>query len=124
VCVFARSLTLRAANLSSTANRVGVTVADGFALTANVWEQRDTCDGVTPVQVPVPPFAYTFGVLLADRTLLPGTVISVFDGAGTLRSQTSGASQPDSGIPVGGAGRIEVLTSSATNLRGVFQLSL
>lgn len=124
VCLFARSLTLSVANLTNSLNRVGVTVADGFAPTANVWEYRATCDGVTAVRVPVPPFALFLQAHLADRTALPGSIISLFDGMGALMSQYSGTSQPGSGIPVGGAGRIEILTSSATNLRGVFHLSV
>jgi len=124
VCIFARSLTLSAANLANTPNRVGVTVADGFAPTANVWEYRASCDGHTPIQLPVPPFALSFQVHLAKRGTLPRSVISLFDGTGALSSQYSGAAQAASGIPVGGAARIEVLTPSPTALRGVFRLSI
>lgn len=124
VCVFARSLTIQAINLTITPNRVGVTVADGFAPTANVWEQRTSCDGVSPVALSVPPFALSFQVQLADRTALPRTSISIFDGLGALQSQLFGLNQPGIATPVGGAGRIDVLTGGATNLRAIFQLSI
>lgn len=124
ICLFARSITLRAANLSSDVNRVGVTIADGFAPTTNTYEQRDTCDAVTPVRFSIPPFAQTFSLQLADRGKLPGAVISFFDGTGAVRGQVSGATQPGEGILVGGTGRIEVLTSSPTDLKGIFTLAL
>ncbi len=130
ICIFARSLRIRAANLSSSDNRVGVTVADGYGQTRNQWEHRATGDqsvadpdqGVAQ-EVPIPPFARTVRLEIADPTRLPGSTIKVYDGEGTLRATVAGDAQPEGGVPVGGAGRVEV-TAGATDYRVVYTLSL
>jgi hypothetical protein len=124
ICIFARSLRIRAGNLSSVVNRVGVTVADGYGQTRNQWEHRETSPDQGVVQeVPIPPFARTLRLEVADPTQLPGSTIKVFDGESTLRSTVAGATQPQSGVPVGGAGKVEV-EAGATAYRVVFTLAL
>lgn len=124
ICVFARAITILATNLATTPNRVGVTVADGFAPTANVWEQRLSCDGSTPLRLTVPPFALSFQVHLAERAALPGASLSIVDGMGSVQSRYPGLTPTGSAIPVGGAAYIEVTTGAPSNLRAVFQLGL
>lgn len=125
VCVLARSLRLSTTNLAKKANRVGVTVADGFAPTRNT---RDVAGGVgagTPFVVPVPPFAETCRVELATLAAYPDTQIAVVDALGDTRGAYVAPLQPASGIPVGGASRIEVTsTHPGTLARVVFHLSL
>ncbi|RME26726.1 MAG: hypothetical protein D6798_06110 [Deltaproteobacteria bacterium] len=124
ICIFARSLRIRAANLSSSDNRVGVTVADGYGQTRNQWEHRDTGpDQGVAQEVPIPPFARTVRLEIADPTQLPGSSIKVYDGEGTLRAAVAGDAQPEGGVPVGGAGKVEV-TAGATDYRVVYHLSL
>ena len=124
ICIFARSLRIRAANLSSSDNRVGVTVADGYGQTRNQWEHRATSpDQGVAQDVPIPPFARTVRLEIADPTQLPGSTIKVYDGEGTLRATVAGDAQPEGGVPVGGAGKVEV-TAGATDYRAVYTLSL
>ncbi len=124
LCVFAKSVTLYATNLSTDSNTVIAQVADGFTQTANVWEHRAKTDGSSALHIPVPPFAVVFHLHLAERGALPAAIITVFDGAGTARARFSAANQPAGGIPVGGAGRIEITTEGSIDLRGIFTLLL
>lgn len=124
ICIFARSLRIRAGNLASDTNRVGVTVADGYGQTRNQWEHRATSpDQGVSQEVPIPPFARSVRLEVADPTQLPGSTIKVFDGEGTLRATVAGDTQPESGVPVGGAGKVEV-EAGATAYRAVFALAL
>jgi hypothetical protein len=125
VAVFARGLRVRAANLSSSKNRVGVNAADGFAPSRNVWEVR----GTTPAEgaalaVEIPPFAEDFTLEAADPDALPDFEVRLYDGLGTLRARYAGDAQLSTGIAVGGAGRVEVSSASPADFRVVFQLSL
>lgn len=124
ICVFARSLSLDVVNLSNEAHSVIGRVADGFSQTANVWEHRATSVGGQPLSIPIPPFAAAFHLHMATRDALPGTTISLLDGMEKVRARFSAANQPPGGILVGGAGRIELLTEKAIDLRGIFTLSL
>ena len=124
VSVFARALRVRAANLSSEDNRVGVTVADGQAVTRNVLERSGDLVENAVQQLSVPPFAQGLCLELADASLLSGAEIRVYDGQGTLRSTTVGDQQPSAGVPLGGAGKLEILAAGATAYRVLFLLSL
>ena len=124
VSVFARSLLVRAANLSSAENRVGVNVADGHAVTRNVLEVRGALVENATKELPVPAFATGVRLELADASLLPAASVRISDGEGTLRSVTTGDEQPSSGVPLGSAGKVEVLATGATAYRAVFFLSL
>ena len=124
VSVFARSLMVRAANLSSEENRVGVNVADGHAVTRNVLEQRGSLEENSATELPVPAFATGVRLELADPSLLPAASVRIYDGEEVLRSSTTGDEQPSSGVPLGCTGKLEVLANSATAFRAVFFLSL
>lgn len=124
VAIYARSILLRAANLSTDPNTVGATIADGFAQTHNQWEERGAAQNLTAAIVSIPPFTLRFRVDLADASLLPSTQIMVYDGQNTLCATVMGDAQPDGGIPIGGARRIEILTTADVEYRVVFTLSL
>ena len=125
ICVFARSLRVRAGNLADATNRVGITVADAYAVTENQWEHTATSpDQGVQLDVPVPPFARFVRVELADPSGLPATTLRVYDGLGTLRATVAGDKQPPAGVPVGGARRFSVTSGSVGAWRAVFTLSL
>lgn len=124
ICVYARSMRLVAENLCDKPNRVGVTVADGYAVTRNQWEQRGAVVEGSPLALQVPPFAETFRVELADPTTLASTLIRLRDGVGTTRALFSALLQPAAGIPVGGAATVEVSGNDNVDARVVFHLSL
>jgi hypothetical protein len=125
ICVLARSLRVQAANLAAVLNRVGVTVADGFAPTRNQWEVRGDVDEGLDLEARVPPFAETCRVDIGDLATVPETLIRVFDALGNVRGAYNAALQPSVGIPVGGASRVLVTHfQSLTKARVVFHLSL
>ena len=124
ISVFARALRVRAANLSSAENRVGVTVADGHAVTRNVLEVVGQLGENAPEDLALPPFAKGVCLELADAALLSGAAVRVYDGQGTLRSTTAGDEQASTGVPLGGASKVEVLAASATAYRAIFHLAL
>jgi len=125
VCVYARGLRIRAGNLADATNRVGVTVADAYAVTENQWEVTGEVDEqAVAVDIPVPPFARRVRVEMADATQLPTTTIKVYDGLSTHRSTVDGDKQPAEGVPIGGARTVEIDPSGATAWRAVFTLSL
>jgi len=125
ICVLARSLRVEAANLAPKANRVGITVADGFAPTRNQWEVRgDVVEGA-PFEADVPPYAETCRVELGDLNVVPNTLIGLRDALGNIRAVYNAALLPFSGIPVGGAASVLVNHNEpATKARVVFHLSL
>jgi hypothetical protein len=125
ICVLARSLRISTTNLAKKVNRVGVTVADGFAPTRNTWEVPTGVGEGTPLEVAVPPFAETFRLELAELGAYPNTQIAVKDALGDTRGSYNAALQPASGIPVGGASKIAATTTHPGTLaRVVFHLSL
>lgn len=129
VCVYARALRVRAANLANAANRVGVTVADGFAPTANQWEVRgggaeQVGGGGGPQEVPIPPFADRFRVETADPAQLSLVSFEVQDGLGTVRNRLAGDQQPGGGNPLGAAGKLVVTVPASVAWRVVFGLQL
>ena len=124
VAVYARALTVRVANLGSAVSRVGVTAADGFALSRNVFEFRGSSDGASPLEIPIPAFAEGVRVDLASATLLAAARIQLLDGTGTQRADVPADNQPAGGVPIGGAATLRVTTTAATTLRAVFTLSL
>lgn len=125
ICVLARSLRISATNLAKKLNRVGVTVADGFAPTRNTWEVPTGVAEGTPLEVDVPPFAESFRLELAEPGAYAVTQIAVKDALGDVRATYNAALQPVYGIPVGGASKVEVSTNHPGTLaRAVFHLSL
>jgi hypothetical protein len=124
VSVFARSVRIAATNLADKVNRVGVTVADGFAATRNRWEHRGHHVASATTVIPIPPFADTVLVDLADPVLLPQATVFVVDGIGVLRAAYPVDLQPPDGIPVGGAAVVELQVPADVDYRAVFHLSL
>ena len=128
--LFARSVDVRAANLSSAENKVTAIVADSasFVQTHNQYELRGLNDNDMPysAELTIPPFATRLSVYTTDSTSdLAGWYISVFDGQDTLRTFLSLDQQPDGGVEVGGAGRMTLFTSGEVAAwRAVFTLSL
>ncbi|MFH1465116.1 MAG: hypothetical protein ABIO70_12090 [Pseudomonadota bacterium] len=122
--VFARALRVRAANAANASNRVSVTVADGFAASANQWEVRGRSTAGGVVQVPVPPFAASLTLDLSDPDQLGTTSLLLYDGSSTLRAKVPGDSWPSAGVPLGGAARLEVAAAAALDFRAVFLLTL
>ena len=124
ICVFARGLRIQAGNLADAANRVGVTVADAATATENHWEATGSVTEQASAEVPVPPFARTVRVELADPALLPNAAVRLLDGQSVLRATVPANLQPAAGIPVGGARSIEIAATGSTAWRAVFTLSL
>ena len=125
VCVFARALQVTAANLADASNRVGLTVADGFAVTANQTEVTGDMPN-SEGDVEIPPFALRFRFEMADPSYLATTEIRLYDGASIVRSLFMADTQPDGGVPLGGARRLTLNNPSATSVefRVVFYLAL
>jgi hypothetical protein len=125
IAVYARQVQVLAGNLSSAENRVGVTVADGFAQTRNVFEERGTFTNDVGDDVPVAPFGDRVRLEIDDQSYLGSTRIRVYDGEGILRSEHAGDAQPDDGTPVGDAGSLQVaLPGHTCGYRVVFFLAL
>ncbi|MFH1466428.1 MAG: hypothetical protein ABIO70_18740 [Pseudomonadota bacterium] len=122
--VFARALQVRAANASGSENRVGVTVADGFAATRNQWEHRGRTSANGVVEVGIPPFADHLVLETADPDQLSGLGLLVYDGTSTLRAKVPGDAQPANGVPLGGAAKLEVSAAAEADFRVVFHLNL
>lgn len=123
ICLFARSLRVSAANLSGAANRVGVTVGDGFAVTENQHEVRGRGgDGLQDVVIP--PFAKRARLDASDEAVLALSKLRILDGLGALRAVVVGSQQPPGGVPLGGAGSVQVEPHSTVDWRVVFTLSI
>ena len=123
VAVYARSLRVGARNLMPGEHRVGVTVADGVTTTHNQWELRGEATP-TPLDLPVPPFARTARLDLADANQLPTTELHLLDPLGTSRAQIFADRQPDDGVRVGGAQHVRILANATVAFRLVFDLTL
>lgn len=128
LCVFARTLKVRARNLAPSRNTVGATIADGYAETRNQLEVRvhdhtlpKSAGFAAPVTVKVPPFATTAWVESADPS--EDGFIHILDAVGAHRGTTRITEQPDGGIPVGGARELQ-LWMGHTPLRVVFRLGV
>jgi hypothetical protein len=122
ICVFARSLRVNAMNLTAAINRVGITVGDGFAVTSNLYEVRGQADATYAIDIPS--FGRRGRLELADPTALAGSVVQVLDGFGTVRASIPCVLQPPDGFAIGGAHRLQLVPSVATDFRAVFTLSL
>ncbi|MCB9779736.1 MAG: hypothetical protein H6742_14320 [Alphaproteobacteria bacterium] len=126
--VFAASLSLKAANLSGSENRVGCNVADGYCVSANQYEVRGVgiqlAAELVSLPLTIPPFATHFRVDCADDAQLPGLAIKVYDGVGNVTVDLTGDKQPSPGVPLGAAGKVEVAAPADLRFRGVFLLSI
>lgn len=124
VGVYARALRVSARNLSPDDNRIGVTVADGQAVTRNQWEARETLEPGVSTIIPVPPFARSVRLDLADPSLLPGAELRLVDGSAILRARVRADQQPDQGVLVGGAREVHLIAGAEVPCRLVFDLTL
>ena len=122
VAVFARSVRIAATNRADVVNRVGVPVADGFAATRNSWEHAASHLAVSTI--PVPPFAESVRVELADPALSPLATVRVLDGLGAVVAAYPVDQQPALGVPVGGARALELDLAAPVSFRAVFTLSV
>ena len=98
-CIFASSLKVRAANLSSRENRVSCMVSEGYCVSENHYEVRGEGGSNEPVPIEIPPF-------------------------GTTRAEVLGDEQPAGGLPLAGAGALLVEVPAGTSYRVTFTLSL
>jgi len=124
ICVFARHLQVEVSNLCDVAHTAVVTAADGFGNSQNQWEETSTGEGATAISFFTPPFAQRVRLECADQAQLASCRIRVYDPTLTLRSEHTGLSQPDLGVPVGGARRVDVLVPNLLAFRLIYTLSI
>lgn len=122
--VFASSVTLRVANLSSRENRVSCMVSEGYCVSENHYEVRGEGGSTDPISIEIPPLARTVRVDTSPSTGLVGTTLTVFDGTGTARAEVQGDEQPAGGLPLAGAGSLTVQAPANHTFRVTFSLSL
>ena len=125
VAIFANSLRILAANQAGSPNKVAVTIADGYAATRNQWEIAGRHFAAqSPKAIPIPPFSDFLRLDLADPALAPGAEVRILDAFAVVRAKYTVDQQPPSGIPLGGAGSIELALASDVDFRAVYHLSL
>lgn len=127
--VFARDLVIQAANLYGAAQNVGCMVSDGYAATANYFEQRGTDagqigGGAGTTNFDVPPFGRVVHLEAQDPLTLANYTLGVIDGMNVLRAKWAGNDQPQSGMPLGGALKLEVNFPAGAVYRLVHALNL
>lgn len=120
-CVFARSLQIHGANLAPSANRVWVSVPDGYAETANVFELLGS-QNVTEQRVSVPPFATRMRLDLEQDTAYATSYLRIMDALGTTRAHVYANSQPDQGLPLGSAHNVYVMATASWRVTYLLQL--
>jgi hypothetical protein len=108
LCLYATSLDLRIRNRSATAGKVSVIIVDTFLPTENV-HQTDG-DATAGTAVSILPAAVSLRLELANADGLPDARLRLLDPDGTVRADLSAASQPSSGVTVGGAASVEVVS--------------
>ena len=123
-CVFASSLKVRAANLSSRDNRVSCMVSEGYCVSENHYEVRGEGGTLAPLAVEIPPYARSVRVDVSPASGLVSTTLSLTDGLGVARAEVSGDAQPAGGLPLGGAGALSVSAPANHTFRVTFTLSL
>lgn len=126
VCVYARDLVIRVANLLASEQTVSVMVSDGYADTENYFEQRGTGGvALATTAFSVPPFARRALLEVQDPALLATHFIAAADGAGVIRAKWPGNSQPGAGMPLGAASEVQVTApGGAGPYRVVYTLNL
>lgn len=124
VCVFARTLNVSAVNLSNDENQVAVAIADALLPTQNQYEYRGATVQLTEVDLEIPPFATHLRVELVDPSHLSSLNIRICDGTETLCGMTAGDTQPDRGIPLGGARAVQLHSPHAEEFRAIYTLAL
>ena len=127
--VFARDLVIRAANLYGAVQGVGCMVSDGYAATLNYFEQRGTDAGLIgggagTTNFDVPPFGRVVHLEAQDPLTLGNYSLGVLDGMNVLRAKWAGNDQPQGGMPLGGALKLEVNFPAGAVYRLVHALNL
>lgn len=122
--IFASSLKVRAANLSSRENRVIVMVSEGYCVSENHYEVRGEGGANEAVPIEIPPFARSVRLDTSPASALVGSTLYLNDGLGTTRAEVPGDAQPSGGLPIAGAGALLVSVPTATHYRVTFTLSL
>ena len=126
--VYARSLSLSAGNLHSTANTIVVAVADSasFVQTRNQYEYRGTIENDGTTSLDIPPFASHVRLDCHDPAELANMRLRLVDGQGTTRLYLPADQLPQDGVPVGSAHKVQVthVTAGAVFWRAVFLLNL
>ena len=103
-CIFASSLKVRAANLSSRENRVSCMVSEGYCVSENHFEVRGEGGSNEPVPIEIPPFARSVRLDTSPASGLMSSTLYVNDGLGTTRAEVLGDEQPSGGLPLAGFG--------------------
>lgn len=123
-CIFAASLKVRVANLSSRENRVTVMASEGYCVSENHYEVRGEGGSNEPVPIEIPPFARAVRLDTSPASGLVGSTLTVHDGLGTTRAEVPGDAQPAGGLPLAGAGALLVLVPTGAAYRVTYTLSL
>lgn len=128
ISIFASWIQVEMANRAAVANDVICTVAPGYAVTHNQWEESGAGnldnEAVATIDVSIPPFAAAFQVHTQKAGDLPLVGIEVYDGLGTQRLGLSADLQPDGGVALGSAHRLVLKVPSGVAYRVVFLLTL
>lgn len=123
--VHAQWVEVQAANLADVANVVASAIADAFLPTTNQWEETGTAESSVVQTIPIPPFADRVRLELSDPSLLPSSTLSFYDGFSGVVGVVQGDAQPDGGIPVGGARRLDLtVAGNNSNYRIIFSLRI
>ena len=122
--VFASSLKLRVANLSSRENRVTVMASEGYCVSENHFEVRGEGGSNEPIPIEIPPFAKAVRLDASPASGLVSSTLYVNDGLGTTRAEVPGDVQPAGGLPLGGAGALLVSVPAGVSFRVTFSLSI
>ncbi len=126
ICVFARTLTVRTANLAAgDSNQVVVSVPDGYADTQNQFEEEGSGEQGDSIPIDIPPFAQFVRIGLAIPTAYSNVNVELVDGLGTVRESHQLDQQPGgNGIPIGAATQMRLNFNTSTEYRVVFVLAL
>lgn len=129
VAILARTLSVRVANLANEENRVSGIIenADNFLQTQNTYEvvgyHGDSGQSLFPLSVP--PFCQRLSIYRTDIHPISAWFALVYDGQGQVRSATPISKIPPGGLPLGGAGKVELLAiGPPSTWRAIFHLSL
>ena len=128
VCVVARALRVRVANLHGSENRVSVNVAQpsGFVGTINVYEVPFTVPGEDSLTLGLPPMARRVRVEVSDPAQAKTLTVKLQDGQAQLRSQLPSDELPAEGLYLGGSDQILLSNGHLSQVLGrvVFTLAL
>ena len=128
--VFAHDLVIEAANLYGGVQNVGCMVSDGYAATLNYFEQRGSevgglvGGGAGSTTFEIPPFGRVVHLEAQDPLTLGNYSLGVLDGMNVLRAKWAGNDQPQGGMPLGGALKLEVNFPAGAVYRLVHALNL